>query len=117
MKRHSPPPPPRSRGYIVGGIIFTVSAFGVWFLINRDNIQEFTQTYKNREQAQLSITQTKQRIAQLMRQQQSLAYNGVETEKQIRERLQMHRLGEQVVFFTKEQTTGTTTTNTAPTTR
>jgi cell division protein FtsB len=85
-------------------------AFGIWFLINRENIHEFTDTYKNREQAQLNIAQTRQRIAQLKRQQQSLAYNGVETEKQIRERLQMHKLGEQVVFFTKEETTSTTTT-------
>lgn len=110
MRKQTPPPPHSTRSYIVTGIIFTVIAFGFWFHLNRQNIQEFTETYKNREEAQLAITQTKQRIAQLKRQQQSLAYNGFETEKQIRERLQLHRPGEHVVFFTKEQTTATTTT-------
>lgn len=113
MKHHPNEKSSGSRGYIVGGVIFTAIAFGVWFLINRDNIQEFTDTYKNREQAQLQIKQTKQRIAQLKRQQQSLAYNGVETEKQIRERLHLHKLGEQVVFFTKEENN---TTSSAPAT-
>lgn len=110
MKKNTHTSPQSTRGYIVTGIIFTVVAFGFWFLLNRQNIEEFTRTYKNREEAQIAITQIRQRIAQLKRQQQSLAYNGVETEKQIRERLQMHRPGEHVVFFTKEQTTATSTT-------
>ncbi len=102
MRNQSHRPPSNSRGYIVAGIIFTITAFGVWFLINRENVREFTDTYKSREEAQLAITQAKQRIGQLKRQEQSLAYNGVETEKQIRERLKMHKLGEQVIFFEKE---------------
>lgn len=97
-----PPPPPRSRGYFFFVIIFTIGAVGIWFLLNRDNLREFSQTYRNREKARIEIAKTKERMALLKRQQQSLALNGVESEKQIRERLQMHMPGEKVVFFRQE---------------
>lgn len=107
----SPPPPPSSRGYLIFMVIFTLAATGIWLAINKDNIQEYTETYERREQARQRIIETRATISNLNRQQQSLNYNGHESRKQIRERLQMHHLGEQVVYFEhetdKKQTTPT----------
>ncbi len=99
------PAPPKSRGYFLFAVVFTLVAAGLWFVINRENLHEFSETHRNREKAQLEIAKTKQRIAQLRRQQQSLMFNGVESEKQIRERLQMHRPGEKVMLFENESKT------------
>lgn len=56
---------------------------------------------RNREREQIELL--KQRIKQLKKQQQSLAYNGVETEKQIRERMGLHAPGEKVLFLKPEE--------------
>lgn len=100
--------PSSSRGYLAGAIIFTLMALGAFLYINRQNIREFSDTYKSREQAKEKIAQTKQLIAKLNRQQQSLDYNGLESRKQMRERLQMHLPGEQVFIFVDENQTSST---------
>lgn len=100
-------PPSKPRGYFVFALIFTIGAIGLWYLINRGNLHEFSETYRNRENARIEIAKTKKRLALLKRRQQSLAFNGVESEKQIRERLQMHMPGEKVVFFEEESSTST----------
>ena len=102
-----------SRGYFALMFLFTVAVVSVWLYINRDNIREYSETHQSREQARQKIAETKELIAALKRQQQSLNYNGLESKKQMRERLQMHLPGEQVVYFEKESTT----TNTRHTTR
>jgi len=113
MRPRQPTPPPRPksvRSYFVLAIIFTLTAVGIWLYINQDNIREFSETYKSREQAREKIAQTKQLITKLTRRQQSLNLNGLESKKQMRERLQLHLRGEQVIYFDKEEIT----TNTAP---
>jgi hypothetical protein len=95
-------------------VIFTLGAVGIWLYINRDNIREFSETYHSREQAREKIAETREIISKLKRQQQSLNYNGLESDKQIRERLQMHLRGEQVVYFENEPTTTGTLQTTAP---
>lgn len=104
MTRRTPTPPaPRSsRGYLIFMIVFTLVATGTWLTINKENIQEYRETYERREQARQKIIETRATISNLNRQQQSLNYNGHESRKQIRERLQMHHLGEQVVYFEHE---------------
>lgn len=114
--KQPPPKPPSSRAYFVLAFIFTMAAVGAWLAINRDNIREFSDTYKSREAAREKIVETKNLITRLKRQQQSLNYNGLESQKQMRERLQMHLPGEQVVFFeTESPTTGSTTTQSTST--
>lgn len=116
MQKRTPiaSPSPRARGYLLFTIIFTIGAVGIWFLINQENLHEYSETYRNRENARIEIAKTKQRIALLKRQQQSLTYNGVESEKQIRERLQMHMPGEKVVFFEEENATSPSEKQTTP---
>ncbi len=102
-KPHKDPPKGSgARSYFVLAVLFTLAAGAVWFSINRENIREYTETYKNREAEIAEISDLKQRISQLKRKQQSLAFNGVESEKQIRERLQMHKPGERVIYLEDE---------------
>ena len=116
-RKPSLPKPRSSRGYIVFAFIFTFAAIAAWLSLNRDNIAEFRETYKSREAAREKIVQTKELITKLKRQQQSLNSNGLESLKQIRERLGMHLPGEQVVFFETESiTSGTSTKATVTTT-
>ncbi len=112
MTRRTPPPPPHrsSRGSLIFMVIFTLAATGIWLTINKENIQEYRETYERREQARQKIIETRATISNLHRQQQSLNYNGHESRKQIRERLQMHHLGEQVVYFEHESDKKQTTT-------
>lgn len=114
--KKQPPRPPSSRGYIVLAFIFTVAAVSAWLAINRDNIREFSDTYKSREKAREKIVDTQNLITRLKRQQQSLNYNGLESQKQMRERLQLHLPGEQVVFFETESPTKGSATQTKVTT-
>jgi hypothetical protein len=78
-------------------------AVAAWVLINVQNLQEFMDTYGKREQEREQIDVLKQKIKRLKRQQQSLAYNGIESEKQVRERMNLHLPGEQVLFLKQEE--------------
>lgn len=91
-----------ARTSIIAAVLFTLAAGAIWFGVNRDNVQEYMETYKNREAEIAEIKNLKQRINQLKRKQQSLAFNGAESEKQIRERLLMHKRGERVIFLVEE---------------
>lgn len=94
-----------SRLSVFKALLFSLAAVGIWVFVNIDNLQEFIDTYQKREQEREQIEVLKQRIAKLKRQQQSLAYNGVESEKQIRERMGLHLPGEQVLFLKEEDAT------------
>lgn len=98
------------RSYIVAAVLFTLAAGAAWFSINQQNIQEYREAHKNRETEMAEIAELKQHIGELKRKQQSLLYNGMESEKQIRERLQMHKPGEKVVFFVEQGESSTTPT-------
>ena len=102
-------------GYVILGIVFTLVACGIWVYVNRANIQEYSTAYRSREQAKTKIAETQKRISQLKRQQQSLDANGVESVKRIRERLNLHFMGEKVYFFVDEDST-TTARSARPTT-
>lgn len=111
MNPKSKTPPPRSgsiQGYLAFILLFTVGAVGLWLYINRENIKEYRETYQSRQEAREKIAETRDLITRLKRQQQSLNYNGLESRKQMRERLQMHLPGEQVVYFENEQSTTAT---------
>jgi hypothetical protein len=99
---------------IVWAVIFTIAAVGVWVFLNRSNIQEYMETQRKRDAARESIATIKSRISLLKRQQQSLEFNGMEGEKQIRERLQMHKQGEKVMFFMEDGEAVTTAPPTLP---
>lgn len=92
-----------SRLHIFRGLLFSLVAVSAWVLINVHNLQEFIVTYNAREDERQQIDVLKQKIKQLKRQQQSLAYNGIETEKQVRERMNLHLPGEQVLFLKQEE--------------
>jgi len=114
MRPKTTPPPPRTTGlkmYLFLLFLFTLGASGVFIFINRDNMQEYLQTQKKRDAARTEIAQMQERIALLRRKQQSLELNGVEADKQFRERLNLHKLGEQVVFFEEEESQSTATEN------
>lgn len=116
MKPHAKATPPKARsiqGYLAFILVFTVGAIGLWLYINRENIKEYRETYHSRQQAREKIAETRELITRLKRQQQSLNYNGLESRKQMRERLQMHLPGEQVIYFENEQPTTATTTASA----
>ena len=117
MKTRQPPQPPKRislRRYLFFATVFTVGAVGFSLYINRETILELQKTYKSREEARRKIEDTKQLITRLTRQQQSLSLNGIESQKQMRERLQMHLPGEQVIYFEKEPvTTATQSTTTS----
>jgi hypothetical protein len=84
-------------------MLFALVAVSAWVLINLQNLQEFLDTYQKREQEREQIDLLKQKIKRLKRQQQSLAYNGIETEKQVRERMNLHLPGEQVLYLKQEE--------------
>ncbi len=93
-----------SRLSIFKGLLFALIAVGAWVFVNVDNLQEFIDTYQKREAEREQIEALNQRIRKLKRQQQSLAFNGVESDKQIRERMGLHLPGEQVLFLKEEET-------------
>ena len=101
--------------HIFRALLFTVVATVIWGLINIDHLREYMDTYQKREQEREEIEQLSQRIRKLKRQQQSLAYNGVESEKQIRERLGLQLPGEQVLFLKHESTPASETVTSAST--
>lgn len=125
MKARSQTPPPdvsHPKLGFVGAIIFTIAAVAIWLYVNRDSIQQYRQTLQQREAARENIEKTKERNSLLKRKQQSLSMNGDEGEKQIRERLHMHKRGEKVIYFVnpdseKAATTGTVTLDDRSTTR
>lgn len=92
-----------SRLHIFRALLFSLVAVSAWLLINVQNLQEFIVTYNARELEREQIDVLKQKIKQLKRRQQSLAYNGIETEKQMRERMNLHLPGEQVLFLKQEE--------------
>jgi len=105
-RTHARPIHNGSRLAIFKGLLFTIVAVGVWLIVNVDNLHEFMATYQKREKEREDIEKLKQTIKKLKRQQQSLAYNGAESEKQIRERMGLHLPGEKVLFV-KEEVLGT----------
>ncbi|MGI8908312.1 MAG: hypothetical protein ACR2IE_17710 [Candidatus Sumerlaeaceae bacterium] len=92
-----------SRLHLFGGLVFTLVAVSAWLLINVQNLQEFLDTYKQREEERAQIDVLKQKIKRLKRQQQSLAFNGIESQKQVRERMNLHMPGEQVLYLKNEE--------------
>ena len=112
MKPRTQTPPPdvsHPKLGFIGAIIFTIAAVACWIYLNRDNIQEYRQTLAQRETARETIEKTKERNSLLKRRQQSLSMNGDEGEKQIRERLHMHKRGEKVIYFVNPDKTSTAT--------
>lgn len=91
------------------GIAFVFAACGVWVLVNAGNLQEFLDAYSRRNQELEQIEMLKDRISRLQRQEQSLASHGAESERQARERLNMHLPGERVILLKPEETTLTET--------
>ncbi len=76
-----------------------MAACGIWVALNAANLQEFLTAYSRRNLELEQIEILKQRIGRLERQQQSLSANGAESERQARERLNMHLPGERVIFL------------------
>jgi hypothetical protein len=92
-----------SRLHLFRGLLFTLVAVAAWVLINVQNLQEFMDTYQKREAEREQIDVLKQKIKRLKRQQQSLAYNGIESERQVRERMNLHLPGEEVLYLKDEE--------------
>lgn len=114
--------PSRRRFSLLRVMAFCLIAAAIWVLINMRNLQEFLDTYYKRNQELEQIELLKQQIRTLEKQQRSLRYNGIEAEKQVRQKWGMHLPGEKVIFLKPEsdlnQTTApawqdTRTTNTA----
>lgn len=94
---------PKVKFHFITLIILTVIPAGVWLTVNKENINEAQEAWKKRQEEKVAIETLEQEIRHLKKQQQSLTYNGVESLKQIRERLRMKFPGETVIFF-KETT-------------
>jgi cell division protein FtsB len=105
MRRNTEPvASARPQFQLIGAVLFTIAAVALWLYFNRGNIHEYLEAQKKREEAQEVIAQMKEHNAMLKRQQQSLEMNGFESEKQMRERLGLHKKGESVIFLHYEDT-------------
>lgn len=104
------------RGFsLFKAIAFTLAACGAWIMLNTRNLQEFFDTFAQRNQELEDIELVEQRIHLLQKRQLSLKANGIEMEKQVRERWMMHLPGEQVIYLKgPTQTTSTAASSTRP---
>ena len=99
----------RKRFIIFKGLAFFAVALSAWLIINVRNIQEYIHTYEQRDRELEEIEKLEQRILDLERRQRSLKMNGFEKERQVRDRLNMHYPGEQVIFLRPEDEVAGTT--------
>lgn len=97
--RKSEPSKPKTRFHFITLIILTIVPVAIWLSINKENIHEAQETWRKRQEEKAAIEELEQEIKLLKKQQQSLTYNGVESLKHIRERLQMKFPGEKVLYF------------------
>jgi cell division protein FtsB len=85
---------------------FPLTAVGVllfasltWLAVNAGALREYIQAYEARTREQERIDELQQRIRILTKQQRGLKYNGFEAERRARERLGLHKPGEQVIYL------------------
>jgi cell division protein FtsB len=88
-----------NRFYLFKALFISVLLVVAWLLLNVRNLREFLDTYSRRNQEQQQIELMQEEVRKLERQHASLASNGQEMEKQIRERWGMHKPGENVIFL------------------
>ena len=91
--------PGSNRFYLFKALFISVVLVVAWLLLNAHNLREFLDTYSRRNQEQDQIEAMQEQVRMLERQHASLANNGQEMEKQIRERWGMHKPGENVIFL------------------
>lgn len=109
-----------NRFFVFYALVFCLVMVALWLLINLHNLQEFLSTYEKREAERENIELLRQKVRNLENRQKSLAANGVEAEKQVRETYFMHRPGEKVIHLQPESAStrpaGTSSATTTPVT-
>lgn len=78
---------------------FLLAAVVSWVAVNAGALREYIQAYEARNREQERIDELQQRIRILIKQQRGLKYNGFEAERRARERLGLHKPGEQVIYL------------------
>src|SRR5205823_6448361 len=101
--------PRRSRFVLFKALAFTLAAVIIWLVVNAQHLQEFLRAYDSRNTEMERNELLRQDIRNARHQRTSLEANGTETEREVRERLNMHLPGEQVIYLKPPATSSTVT--------
>lgn len=89
----------RKRFFPLTAVGFLLVAIVTWIGVNASALREYIRVYEARTREQERIDELQQRLRILTKQQRGLKYNGFEVERRARERLGLHKPGEQVIYL------------------
>jgi hypothetical protein len=96
---------PRSQGgfplFSLGILTFIVGCG--WLALSADSLREYMEAHRQRDQQLQQVATLRSEIHQLRARYESARRNGLETERQIRDRLDMRKPGERMLFLKREQ--------------